>query len=368
MLEKYGHGGDLRSASELFGIAEGELLDYSSNMNPHGPPASFKTIIERYWHDIIHYPDPVQRDVIAAIASRHQLAHEQIIVGNGAAELIDLVVRYIKPSKAAILVPSFVEYEQAIVKAGCELVTIETSEATQFMPTREQLSRVIDECSPLLYLLGYPNNPTGTLLPIEQLLKLLDSGAYVVVDEAFLDFHPDEDRLTMFQWLNRYERLFVIRSMTKFYAIPGIRLGYMAGANQHIQAMKQLQSPWSVNSLAQKLGAAAFDETAYIAKTKAWLVEEISWLTGELEQLGLQPHRTVTNYMLVRLTEQINVNSKQLQQEMGMYGVLIRDASTFRGLTDRYIRLAIKDRTSNKKLLHILEQILKRHRREGWQG
>jgi len=364
MLEKYGHGGDLRSASELFGKKEEELLDYSSNMNPLGPPQSFKRVIEEYWKQIVHYPDPVQRELITAIANRHQQEEERIIVGNGAAELIDLIVRQLQPKKAALLIPSFVEYEQAILKAGCKAIYIETNEQTSFIPTLDQLKQVHDSEQPELYMLGYPNNPTGTLIPIEHILYLLEEGATVVVDEAFLDFHLEEERLSMIQWLHKYKRLFVIRSMTKFYSIPGIRLGYMMGDQHVIRALKQLQYPWSVNSLAQKLGCSAFKETEFIAQTKAWLAEEIPWMTEELKKIGLKPYATVTNYMLVDIGENYSTNSRQLQQLMGKRGILIRDAGTFRGLSDRYIRLAIKSRENNYRLLQVLADVLNDYREE----
>ena len=364
MLEKYGHGGDLRSASELFGKNVDELLDYSSNMNPLGPPKSFKKAIEDYWQHIVHYPDPVQRELVAAIADKHKLKQESIVVGNGAAELIDLIVRQLQPAKAALLIPSFVEYEQAIVKAGCEPIYIETSEQLGFIPTLEQLQQVHASKRPDLYMLGYPNNPTGTLIPMEHILYLLDEGATVVIDEAFIDFHLEEEQITMMQWLERYDRLFVIRSMTKFYSIPGIRLGYMAGDEQTIRALKQLQVPWSVNSLAQRLGCIAFSESEFADQTKAWLAEEIPWMKDAIEQLHLKPYATVTNYMLVGIGEHYAINSKQLQQLMGARGILIRDAATFRGLSDRYIRLAIKSRESNHMMLRALADVLKDYRKD----
>lgn len=364
MLEKYGHGGDIRSAAELFGKNEAELLDYSSNMNPLGPPQSFKQVIEAYWQQIVHYPDPAQRELITAIANKHNLEQECIIAGNGAAELIDLIVRQLKPATAALLIPSFVEYEQAILKAGCKAIYIETNEQTSFIPALEQLKQVHEQKRPELYMFGYPNNPTGTLIPMEHILYLLEEGATVVVDEAFLDFHLEEERLSMIQWLTTYKQLFVIRSMTKFYSIPGIRLGYMMGDQAVIRELKELQYPWSVNSLAQQLGCAAFQEKEFMIATKAWLAEEIAWMTEAVKLLGLKPYATVTNYMLVQISKQYSLNSKRLQQLMGERGILIRDAATFRGLSDRYIRLAIKSRASNRIMLDTLADVLSDYRED----
>lgn len=364
MLERYGHGGDLRSAAEIYGINKEDLLDYSSNMNPLGPPASFKKVIEQYWESITAYPDPAQRELLQAIASKHGVDCGNIIAGNGAAELIELVVRYIKPGKAAVFVPSFVEYEQAIQKNNCSCVYIETYAEQGFIPTMSQLQETIESEQPVLVMLGYPNNPTGTLLPKEQLQYLLQSGLYVVIDEAFLDFHPDEEQLSTIGSLASYKRLFIIRSMTKFYSIPGIRLGYLLAHAKHISALKALQVPWSVNSLAQQLGVQALAEQHYAAESKRWLAEEIPWFMKQLQSIGLRPFNTVTNYLLVQLSSEHQINSKELQQLMGERGILIRDGGKFRGLDDSFIRLAIKDRDSNERLLTVLEEVLQSRLKE----
>lgn len=358
MLERYGHGGDLRSAAELYGQGEQSLLDYSSNMNPLGPPPAFRQVIESYWQRITAYPDPVQRDLLAALATRHNIDQNSLLAGNGAAELIELVVRYIKPRKAAIFTPSFIEYEQAIDKAGSSCIAIACHAEQQFVPTMSQLQQVLETEKPELIMLGYPNNPTGTLLPPEQLQYLLESGIYVVIDEAFLDFHPEEEHLTNITRLPQHERLFVIRSMTKFYSIPGIRLGYILAHSKHIAGLKKLQVVWSVNSLAQELGIAALQQIDFVEQTKQWLAQEIPWFAAQLKRLKLLPLSTVTNYILVQISDVYELTSSELQQLMGQRGILIRDGGKFRGLTDRYIRLAIKDRVSNERLLQELELVL----------
>lgn len=362
LLERFGHGGDLRTAAELFGKDPDKLLDFSSNMNPLGPPTALKPIIEHYWNLIQAYPDPAQRELRVAIARKHAIAEELVLAGNGAAELIELVVRYLKPEKAAIFVPSFIEYEQAIEKAGAACIPIHTSAEQHFFVSLEQLREVIETKRPQLIMLGYPNNPTGGLLPREQLQYLLECGATIVIDEAFLDFHKDEEQLTIihqFQLNKEHcERLFVIRSMTKFYSIPGIRLGYIVAAEKHITSLKKLQVPWSVNSLAQMLGTAALEQEQFAKAAKQWLAEEIPWYRNCLEQLGFTVFPTVTNYVLAKIPKRYAITSSMLQQLMGAEGVLIRDASTFKGLDDTFIRLAIKDRASNVQMFKALERVL----------
>ena len=363
LLERYGHGGDLRSATELYGMEEDRLLDFSSNMNPLGPPQVVAEILSQYMQHITKYPDPVSRQLREALASRHQIRADEVLVGNGAAELIDLIVRYYEPKTAAIVAPSFIEYEQALQKSDCEITYIESNAEDGFTPNEQQIDELIEQQSIELYMLGHPNNPTGQLLREQTVTKLLQSGAIVVLDEAFLDFHQDEDELSWISNINTNSNLFVIRSMTKFYSIPGIRLGYIVGPEQSIQEMKHMQYPWSVNSLAQSIGQAVLQEHSFARQTKAWLIEETQWMYDQLQALQLKPFRTVTNYILVDLAYGYNITAAALQHLMGMQGVLIRDASTFRGLGASYIRLAIKSRQQNIEVLRVLAANLASYRK-----
>lgn len=363
LLERYGHGGDLRSATELFGVDEERLLDFSSNMNPLGPPQAVAEIVSHYMQHITKYPDPASRQLRAAIASKHQIDTEEVLVGNGAAELIDLIVRYWQPKRAAILAPSFIEYEQALQKAGCDITFIESNAEDDFTPNEQQLAELIKQQSVELYLLGHPNNPTGQLLSVKTVTELLQSDAIVVLDEAFLDFHQNEDELTWISKVHSNRNLFVIRSMTKFYSIPGIRLGYIVGAAHSLQEMKQIQYPWSVNSLAQHIGQAVLQDDVFANQSKEWLVEEVAWMYNQLTAIHVKPFHTVTNYILVDLSYGYDITAPALQHLMGLQGVLIRDASTFRGLNSSYIRLAIKSRQDNIQCLRMLTAILASYRK-----
>lgn len=358
MIERYGHGGDLRSAAEIYGIHEKDLLDYSSNMNPLGPPQCVEQVLLNYINDITAYPDPAVRELRQAIASKHNIHMDQVIAGNGAAELIDLIIRYFKPTTAAIMTPSFIEYEQALVKAGCTIRYIEAEPEHQFAISEAHVTKVVNDAEISLYLLGHPNNPTGQLLSNEVISSLLATGAIVVLDEAFIDFHQDEQSLSWIHAIDQYSNLFVIRSMTKFYSIPGIRLGYAVGQHERIHAMKELQYPWSVNSLAQQIGVAVLKDEGFTAKTKMWLHKEINWMHQEITAIGLIPYKTVTNYMLIRIPKSCRITSEQLQLAMGRKGILIRNANTFRGLDSSYIRLAIKTRAQNSICIEALREVL----------
>jgi len=355
MLEAYGHGGDLLTARTLYGRSD--FLDFSSNMNPYGPPRAVGSVIGSYDRWISAYPDPAVRELRLKLARQNGIDEASILVGNGAAELIDLVVRLLNPAQTALAEPAFGEYGDAVRRAGGSIVPLRLREEQQFVLAANQLT----ECPqpPDLWFLGHPNNPTGQLLPPETITGLRSSGRPVVLDEAFIDFLPDADSHSLIKQAASSDGLYVIRSLTKFYAIPGIRLGYIVARPDAIAALREMQVPWSVNSLAQQIGCAVLDDIPYAEKTRQWLAEELPWLAQRLRELGLTVYPGVANYLLVRLPAQVDWTASALQQAMGRQGVLIRDASRFAGLTDRFIRLAIKSRWENEAMLAILADCLR---------
>ncbi|WP_409344779.1 threonine-phosphate decarboxylase CobD [Paenibacillus sp. MBLB4367] len=354
MLERYGHGGDLLTAAETFGMQANDFLDYSSNMNPFGPPAAVRTIFQERWTDIVKYPDPAVRELRLKIAERYGVPVESVLAGNGAAELIDLVVRMLRPGVTALARPSFVEYEEAVHKAGGGITDIPLYEENGFELSQEALSEAASRAD--LLFLGHPNNPTGRLIPQAVLESAVGSGKRVVLDEAFIDFCPEEEDRSFIRQAAVSESLFVIRSMTKFFAIPGIRLGFIVAHPDWIAKLRALQVAWSVNTLAQLIGAEVLADREYAQKTLDWLQAERPWLASKLESLGVRTYPSDTNFMLLRLPNPERLDVKQLQRTLGERGVLIRDASRFQGLTSAYLRIAIRLRGENERLVSELER------------
>ncbi|MBH5316494.1 threonine-phosphate decarboxylase [Paenibacillus sp. GSMTC-2017] len=358
MLERYGHGGDLRTATETYGITSTSFVDFSSNMNPLGPPSVVQNVLIQYAKDIHNYPDPAVRELRDKLSEIHHIEVNSLLIGNGAAELIDLVVRALKPNKVAIAVPCFAEYGDAARKQGIEVVELPLHSKSGFVLDEEWVRQSLENGKADLYMLGSPNNPTGRFVSSKLIVQLLDSGATVVVDEAFMDFVQEEDDHSLIRKASSHERLFVIRSMTKFYSIPGIRLGYIVGHPERIELLRALQVPWSVNSLAQLIGVAVLGDLTFVNDTKNWLQIEKEYLTAGLLQLGFDVFPSEVNYLLLRLPTVMNKSSSQLQDELGHRGVLIRDASRFPGLDHSYIRVAIKLREHNERLLHEISDLL----------
>lgn len=363
MIEVYGHGGDLRTASEAFGLPEGEFIDFSANMNPFGPPPGVvRWLAEGEAASLLaHYPDPACRPLRRQLAAKYGVDEACVWIGNGAAELIDLALRVLAPATTLIARPCFVEYEQAAVKAGSRLREYRMPAEEGFALTPgDAFLRAADESDAIV--LGHPNNPTGRL-PDPELLEAvrarLSPGQTLVLDEAFLDFHEDERR---FSWLRRAAsdpQVIVLRSMTKFYAVPGIRLGFVVAVPETIERIRALQTPWSVNAFAQRIGELAIGDEAYEACTRGWLREERPWLEERLKEAGLRVcGGGVTNYVLAEIPPRTGWTAAKLQAALGRRGILIRDASRFAGLGSGHIRLAVRLRSDNERLVSALKQTL----------
>ncbi|MFD2670294.1 cobyric acid synthase [Marinicrinis sediminis] len=353
-LEKYGHGGDWHSAEEAFGQPEHGWLDFSANMNPFGPPDSVQHTIREEWEALTRYPDPAVRRLRTKLAQQHRIPAESILIGNGAAELIDLIVRVLSPQETVIASPSFSEYEEAIHKIKGNIRRIPLREDQSFELDNSEWLEAASESNWLF--LGHPNNPTGRLIPQQVLHALMQRGSGLILDEAFIDFVPRADQVSMLEQAAYSEKLVVIRSMTKFYAIPGIRLGFLVAHPHLIRQLRKLQTSWSVNHLAQCIGATVLDEFEYATRTWDWLQHERPWLQTQLSQLGLKVFPSDVNFLLIKLPAGYAV--KDVQEELGKQGILIRDASLFVGLDGSFFRIAIRHRADNAKLLAALDAYL----------
>lgn len=367
MLEKHGHGGDIWTAAELYGVDKNAFTDFSSNMNPLGPPEIVESIVRGEWKkELSRYPDPDCRELRARIAGVYGVPPDSVLAGNGAAELIDLAVRVLKPSRVGILRPCFLEYGKAAERAGASVVELPLSAERDFDPDweSEELWAKAEEADVLF--LGHPNNPTGRLLPQPFLKRLLEWGKPVILDEAFIDFSGSEEHVSCIRQAAASDRLFVVRSMTKFYTVPGLRLGFIVASPEWIRRMKGLQTDWSVNGLAQRIGTAVLGDREYERATLKWLGTERAWMKSAMEELGLLVTDSAANYLLFRLPESFPAAIKELQASMGKKGILVRDGSTFTGLDSRYGRTAVRLRGDNSRFIRVLADAMEELRAEAW--
>jgi len=357
VLEPYGHGGDLWTASARFGIRPGEWLDYSANINPLGPPPQVLEAIGDGLGAIVNYPDPGHRELKRLLAAKLNVAEEELLIGNGAAECIALALSGLGVRTVGVVAPCFSEYAQLSRDFGAEVRTLVAKEENGYKADPAELEALLDEID--LLFLGHPNNPTGLTYSLEELREIAaqaaNRSAYVVVDEAFIDFIPKKDRVSLLPELRDYPHVLLMHSMTKFYAIPGLRLGYAIAAPELVGKMARKQVTWSVNGLALAAGQVCLrpEIAEYEERTRRLIDSERAYLRQEIDsRLGWRTWPGEANFLLLELSEPWTASG--LQGALGPKGVLVRSCANYDGLTERHVRIAVRGREDNERLLKAL--------------
>jgi threonine-phosphate decarboxylase len=345
------HGGDVYHLARTLGVEVKDLLDFSANINPLGFPPGLGQAVQGALAEIVHYPDRRVLGLRRDLAAYHGLSPEAILVGNGSTELIYLLARSLASRQGLIVAPAFSEYEEALKAAGVPAAFHLSGEEHNFT-----LNGSLDPGGAELVFLANPASPSGALLPRERLLAVLaaldKAGVHVLLDEAFVDFVEEASLKT---YLPRFPRLLILRSFTKFFGIPGMRLGYVLAAPALIARLAAVQEPWSVGTLAQASGRACLADREFMARTRALVAEERQYLFQRLAAIkGLKPFPGAANYLLVKITRP-DCTAAELRKTLLGHRVIIRDASNFRGLDERFIRVAVRRREENDRLLRALE-------------
>lgn len=354
------HGGDLYKTATKYGIRQGDLLDFSSNINPLGLSLNLRTALVAGIDDLVNYPDPECTDLREALSEYTGVPKEAIIAGNGASELIYLLMEVLCPKKILMPAPCFAEYSKAAHACGAQVRYYRLKEKDDFrLDMLDFVQEIAEDIDTVL--MCNPNNPTSVLITKGELHKLLEytdrKGIRVIMDEAFIELTVGGCNNSVVGYMQQYKNLFVIRAFTKIFAIPGLRLGYALGDVQFIQQMWERKLPWSVNTLACSVGRSLTQDHAYLKATADWLSEEKDWLYSQLKAIeSFKVYTPDSNFILIKLRN-MDVKSSQLKVEMIQRGILIRDASNFMFLDDTYVRVAIKDRKSNGALIQELMDI-----------
>jgi len=350
------HGGNLYAAMRRQGGGMEALLDFSANINPLGLPESVhRSLIEALPH-IIHYPDPESQALKTAISKRFRVDERQIAVGNGAAELIYVLCHMFRPQRVLVPAPTFSEYERAARACGAAVEYLYLSPAEKFTISAESIVQRLPYID-ILFLCN-PNNPTGQVLPretVERIIALAEKfKVLVVVDESFLEFLSAEASLSCRSLLPRYANLVIVQSLTKFYALPGLRLGFVLADHAICKMLDKGKDPWNVNSLAQVAGTVALADEAYRAKSLAMIGDAREAFCNKLGAIpGVIPLAGSANFILVNIAG-TGFTSIRLREALAQEGILIRDCSNYPGLSAEYIRLAVKLPQQNEILLTCL--------------
>jgi len=354
------HGGDIYAASRKLGIAADKVIDFSASINPLGIPKSVHAEIISHLGYLRHYPDPSATDLSREIAQSIGVDQESILCGNGSTELIYLVVKALQPKRVLIPAPTFSEYERACIinspfkKSNSKYSSIDHFDLSETNEYRTDLHKFIRAMAGHdLAFICNPNNPTGGLINKSQLLSIAEAArktsCYLVVDEAFIDFIPHESIVTKVK-NNPY--LIVLRSLTKFYALSGLRIGYAVIHPKLSDPIKRIKEPWTVNTLAQLAGVAALKDAAYATKTFRILVEEKTHLETGFKRMGIKYYPSDINFYLLRLD-----NAPAIVSNLMSKGILVRDCSNFRGLNNSHVRIAVRSRRENGRLLRELSKL-----------
>jgi threonine-phosphate decarboxylase len=358
-MNRFEHGGNVQECARRFGLEPAQIIDFSASINPVGLPLTARAALAAAVSEIVHYPDPHAGGLRQALARRLGVDASQVLAGNGATDLLYLLLQHLRPNRVVIPVPSFVEYERAVIATGCRQCIVETAPETGYRVDLEDLRPYLEEGD--LCLLGHPNNPTGRLLDPETIGGLLEHDVQVVVDEAFIDFVDGRPSVERFARTSppmgtsvSSPTLWILGSLTKFYAMPGLRVGYILADSTQIERLAAAQPPWSVNTMAQHAALAALQDEDYRDRTLAVIRQERAYLCEELTRLDLQPLPSSCNFLLVP----VPCPSGLLWERLARKGVLVRDCGNIRGLRGDYVRIAVRTREENARLLRELREAL----------
>ncbi|GBF32749.1 L-threonine 3-O-phosphate decarboxylase [Desulfocucumis palustris] len=360
LLKQHQHGGNLARAAREYGLPERELIDFSASINPLGPsPGVFRAIAENLWR-IRHYPDPDCRVFLNLLGEYLGVPPECIVPGNGGAELIYMLPTALKVTSALVVAPTFSEYSAAIRAAGGE---------TEYfrLPVEGEIYSHLTELADKMA--GYqavficnPNNPTGRLFRHDELSPLLEAasktGTMLVVDEAFMDFVARRRDFTLMPRAVGSRNLVVLYSLTKFFGIPGLRLGALVAQPELAAELNRKRDPWRVNALAQVAAEAALADKGHMAATLDVVRTEREYLTAALSGIpGVRPLPGAANFLLLDLSRS-GKNVQEIIIDLGRRGLLVRDCSNFYGLDGCHIRTAVRSREENDRLIAALREIM----------
>jgi L-threonine-O-3-phosphate decarboxylase len=340
------------------GCSPSLILDFSASINPLGPPLSAIAAIQAHLNTLRDYPDPDYWHLRSALAEHHNVPPEWVLVGNGSAELLTWACRELAELETTcVITPAFGDYYRALKAFAASVLPVKMGDwgaaATSAHPLTDlgSLQSAISDLNAqsIGLLLNNPHNPTGYLIAKETVLALLERFALVVIDEAFMDFLRPEQDQSVLPWVMQYPNLVVLRSLTKFYSLPGLRIGYAIAHPDRLRRWQQWRDPWSVNSLAAAAAVAVVQDTTFQEQTWQWLEPARSHLSKGLSQLpGIFPVPSVANFVLVRsASSAVTMQQRLLHRDR----ILIRDCVSFLELGDRYFRVAIRTEAEHDRLL-----------------
>ena len=343
------HGGDI--------YRHPDVIDFSVNTNPLGTPESVKRAVQESVAKIEHYPDVRCEALREAISRFEQVNMEEILCGNGAAELFFAAVQAVWPQKALVIAPSFSEYEEAILSVNGEIKYYKLKEKNNFEIDNEFIDNIKDDID--VVFICNPNNPTGVLTTnqfiIKVLKKALITNTIIIIDESFLDFMETNNEYSSKGLLNYYDNLIVVKSLTKFFAIPGARIGYgLCKNNVLINEINKVTVPWSINIIAADAIIQGLKEKDYINNSIKYVKDEKEYLYGALKEIQvLKVLKPSVNFIMFKLLIDLDLKGELIKRK-----ILIRSCSNYIGLNENFYRIAVRTSEENKIIINEIRNIL----------
>lgn len=358
------HGGDLDIISRKYSIPKEEIVNYSGNVNPLGLPETVKAAIAENLDAICDYPDVSYLKLRQSIAAYTGAAAESILVGNGSTELISTYIKTLAPKNSIIVSPAYSEYQREIALTGGKIELFPLLEEENFVLNLERLKRKINDDTDLVVLCN-PNNPTGSYVTADRLRNLLDClkehNAYLMVDETYIEFALDVSKVSAMPLTHEYSNLFIIRGTSKFFACPGLRLGYSACTDSRLrEKAADFKDPWSVNSYAELAGCVMFTDTDFIKHTRELITSERERIKNELSKISqIKLYDTQSNFFLFKLLTD-KITAGEIFEKLIAKKLLVRDCSSFPFLDGHYIRFCILMPEQNDILIKEIKNILEK--------
>ncbi|MCS6926946.1 MAG: threonine-phosphate decarboxylase CobD [Candidatus Binatia bacterium] len=351
------HGGAVYAFARMRGIAPEAVLDFSASINPLGWPPALREAYRAALARIVHYPEPYAESLTAELARYHGIDPAAILVGNGSTQWIYLLPRVCAARRVLLLAPLFSEYERAFRLSGARVERL-CLHPPRFTVSSARLQQALRSGYSTL-VLSNPNSPTGSLLPQargEEIVRLCQrTGTQLIVDETFVDWCESE---SLKQHACRSRHVVVLRSFTKFFALPGLRVGYVIAHPQVIQRFRRQLEPWAVNSVAQEVARACLRDRRFIQRSRAFMVRERAWLFQQLTRLaGVEPFPSQANFVLARVTANA-LDAVRLAHLLAEQHLLIRPCDNFPGLDRQFFRAAVRTRRENRRLVAALRKAL----------
>ena len=353
----HGHGGNIYEMAKALGCSPLGIVDMSSNVSPLGMPPGLEDMLAKGCNEVISLPEVDSESLRVSFAASVGLGEDQVLAGNGTTEFIYTIPPALKVKKALIVGPTYSDYADACRVCGMEPVFCLAGEEENFKPSLDQITSRLAHVDTVF--ICNPNNPTGQLIPVQSLKQIIETYPSVrfVVDESYLPFVPNWETETLAT--APADNVIVLQSFSKIFAIPGLRLGFLIATPKIINAFRPFKQPWSVNRLAQVAGSFLVSQKSFVQEVARFVQKERKVFLGHLEALDtLLSFPSAVHFILFRLKGALR--APDLFRVMAEHKILIRDCSNFHGLSDRFIRIALKTSEANKACADILISALSR--------